>query len=202
MGAVVHMNLPDRPVEPPDRLQALLVQVMAGEESALSALYDATSGRVYGLALRILRDRQLAEDATIEVFTQVWRQSARYDVRRGSVVTWLLILARSRAIDLLRARVRLGHREQALDDTMSFADPRPDPFATSVERERSRTLRKAVDCLPVEQRRAIEVAFFGGLSHSEVAAALGQPLGTVKTRIRRALATLRQMLAAAEERPA
>ncbi len=176
-----------------------LTDAARGDERALGALYDATSRRVYGLALQILRDPALAEEATLDVFTQVWRRAGGYDATRGTPLAYLLTLARTRAIDLLRARSRRAAREDELPAEFAVADPGPDPFAERHDAERADMVRRAVSALPTEQRRAIEAAYFGGLSHSEAAAALGAPLGTVKTRIRDGLTSLRRALNAPHE---
>lgn len=132
------------------------------------------------------------------MFAQVWREAARYDPARGSVTSWLLAIARTRAIDSLRSRRRLREVEQPLEGAPEPAVENRDPEASAVERGRAARARRALGRLPAEQRRAIEIAFFDGLSHTEAAAALGAPLGTVKTRIRAGLGTLRRLL---EEEP-
>ncbi len=182
-----------------DPLRATMLQVAGGDERALSRIYDATSSRVYGLALHILRDAEAAEEATLDAYTQVWRSAASYDAGRGSVIAWILTLARTRSIDLLRSRMRRMDVEASLDSVVDLPDPGPSPEETSVDILNSRKLRVALSALSREQRTAIEAAYFGGLSHSEVALALGQPLGTVKTRIRDGLTTLRRMMAAPPE---
>ena|SRR5437867_2628300 len=186
-------------VPPDDPLGPLVALVAGGSESALGSLYDAASPRVFGLALRILRDRPAAEEATIDVFSQAWRQAGRYDAEKGTVLAWLLNLARSRAIDLLRSRAKQNELETALDGTFDLSDPEPGPERSSLEEERARRVRAAMSTLPSEQRRVLEVVYFSGLSHTEAAEALGQPLGTVKTRIRMGLSALRRALATAQE---
>ncbi|MBI3447432.1 MAG: sigma-70 family RNA polymerase sigma factor [Acidobacteria bacterium] len=183
---------------PPDPLAPLISRIASGSEQALGALYDATSSRVFGLTLKILRDRPAAEEATIDVYAQVWREASRFDLRRGSALAWLLNLARSRAIDIYRSRSRQSGPEEPLVDILHIADPSPGPESASLEMERARNVRAALRSLPPEQRRAVEAAYFSGMSHSEVAEALGEPLGTVKTRIRAALATLRRALVASD----
>jgi RNA polymerase sigma-70 factor (ECF subfamily) len=165
-----------------------------GDEQALELFYDATSARVFGLALQILRDRAAAEDATLEVFTQVWKQAGRYDPSKGGPLGWLLMLARTRAIDLMRSRGRTASREESLQAAISIADGSSGPEATTIEQEDAARVRSALAKLPIEQREALLAAYFAGMSHSEVAKALGQPLGTVKTRIRAGLQQLRRLL--------
>lgn len=179
---------------PQDRLPAIVSRVAAGEEAALGQLYDVTSPKVFGLAYRILREREGAEEVTLDVYAQVWREAARYDPARGSAMSWLLAIARTRAIDSLRSRRSLRELEQPLESAPEPAVGNGDPEASAAERARAARARRALEQLPAEQRRAIETAFFGGLSHTEAAAVLGIPLGTVKTRIRTGLGTLRRLL--------
>lgn len=182
-----------------DPLAGLVGLVASGDEEALGRLYDATRRKVYGLVLRIVREPEAAEEVVLEVYTQVWRRAATYDPDRGSVAGWLLTLARTRAIDALRARARQTDRSVSLRNAGEVPDPGPDPEEASVGAERAGRVRRAVCLLPREQRQAIEVAYFGGLSHTEVAETLGMPLGTVKTRIRTGLSALRRALVASEE---
>ena len=181
-------------------LRALVARLSAGDGAALRDLYAATSARLYGLAQHILGSASAAEDVLLEVYVQVWKQSSRYDPACGSVLAWLCTLTRTRALDAWRARARRARHESALDEHATvLEDLSPGPLDSSVEAEQARVLRRALLALPAEQRRAIEAAFFRGLTHTEVAAALQQPLGTVKTRIRTGLATLRRALAPVEE---
>jgi RNA polymerase sigma-70 factor (ECF subfamily) len=154
---------------------------------------------VFGLALSILRDHHAAQEVTLDVYTRVWEQARRFDAGRGSVEAWMLTLAHHHAIDRLRSRRRQAEREQPLMPEFDFADSRPGPEAATEESDRARRVRQALQSIPEEQRRAILAAYFGGLSHTEVAAALGVPLGTVKTRIRSGLAALRRNLGETEE---
>lgn len=184
-----------------DPLLSLVSRIAEGDETALRALYDAASAQVHGLALAVLRDRASADEVVVEVFSQVWRQAGRYDAARGSVASFLATLARTRAIDLRRARDRAGERTVSfdVDQIGALRDPAPTPDVASHHEERAARVRHALSALPPEQRRAVEAAFFGGLSHTEVAQALGAPLGTVKTRIRAGLASLRRSLHSAHE---
>lgn len=193
--------------EPPeDRRSAadphveLVARVARGDERAFRELYDALSPRAFGLALRILRDRASAEEALVEVFAQVWRQAERFDARKASVATWVLTLARTRSIDLARIEKRRAQRETAVDDALfdGVDDAASGPLLASEHGERAQRVREALWSLPREQRVAVELAFFGGLSHTEVASALRAPLGTVKTRIRTGLSSLRVALAGLE----
>ena len=172
-----------------------LERIVRGDHEGLAALYDRHARPVYSLALRILQDQGEAEDIVQEVFSQAWRQAAQYDASRGAVAAWLFTLARSRAIDRLRAR--RARPERTADDrqTASVIDPRVPPDLQILSAEQVRHVRAALDALPVVQRVAIELAYYEGLTHVEIAERLEQPLGTVKTRIRLALAKLRDVLA-------
>src|SRR5262245_16690284 len=182
-------------------LETLLARMAGGDEPALRELYDRTSRRVYGLALAVLRDGAAAEDVALEVYVQAWRQAGRFDSATGTALAWLSTLARTRAIDAWRARRRLAGRHEPLDaQAEMLVCEAPGPEARGQLAERAARVRTAVDALPPEQRRALQAAFFSGLTHTEVAAALGQPLGTVKTRIRAGLAALRAALADVEGR--
>lgn len=180
-------------------LAALIRRVAAGEETALAELYDRTSSLVHAVARRVLMDQSAAEEITIDVYTQVWRQVANYDESRGSVVSWLSTLARSRAIDRLRSTATHRQRSEALDEVIELVDPNHSPEELSSLSERRRIVQRAMSEITEEQREAIEVAFFQGLTHSEVANKLGQPLGTIKTRIRTGMLRLRELLAPLEE---
>jgi RNA polymerase sigma-70 factor (ECF subfamily) len=185
-----------RATPPEDRLVDSLARVARGEEAALKVVYDALAPRVLGIAQQILRDRAVAEEAVVDVFAQVWRQAGRYDAGKGSPSTWICTLARTRAIDLRRQRQRHLSREADLADSevAAFVDPTESPLRRAVVSDRADVIQSALDDLPGEQRRVVVAAFFGGLSHTEIAAAFGQPLGTVKTRIRSGLAALRSAL--------
>jgi RNA polymerase sigma-70 factor (ECF subfamily) len=165
---------------------ALIARLRAGDENAMADLYDRYSGVVYGVALRVLRDTTAAEDLLQEVFLQLWRRPQSFNADRGRLAPWLAVIARNRAIDVLRKR--------PLEDDISEL-----PIATGVDLEDAAVERLAVDKvrtvlagLPPEQRKALEMAFFEGMTHTEIAAKTGEPLGTVKTRIRSALLALRK----------
>jgi RNA polymerase sigma-70 factor (ECF subfamily) len=178
---------------------ALLLRRMAdGDEAALGVLYDRWVDRVHTVAFWILKDADEAEDVVEETFWQVWRSAARYDASKSSGATWLILIARSRALDRLRAQRRRADwtaapsTAGALLDASAEADTSAGPHTESGDS--SRLLTEAIRALPVEQREALEMAYFAGLSHSEIAARIAQPLGTVKTRIRLAMDKLRQRL--------
>ena len=172
----------------------LIARTGHGEEDAFAALYDATAPVVHGLVLRILGDRAAAEEVTGDVYLQVWRQAVRYDAARGTPVAWLLMLARSRAVDRLRAgAVRAGEREP-LRAAEALPSTRPGPDEDAALAQRRARVSAALAGLPAEQRAPIELAYWAGMSHSEIADALAVPLGTVKTRIRIGMTRLREAL--------
>jgi RNA polymerase sigma-70 factor, ECF subfamily len=171
----------------------LLERMRDGDEDALATLYDLWSDRVHALAMHLLRDARDAEDIVEETFWQAWRGAARYDASRGKVGAWLLTICRSRALDRLRVRKRRPE-DLSLDDAPTAASPQPDAMDAMVTSETGRVVRAALAELPAEQRQALELTYFGGLSQSEIADRTGQPLGTVKTRVRLALVKLREKL--------
>jgi len=174
--------------------ESSLRRLASGDQAAAARLYDRHARPLYSLILRILGNETEAEDVLQEVFAQAFCQASRYDARRGAVAAWLLTIARSRAIDHLRARrtrVEARTGEQTLGE---MPDAQPDAASTMLDEERSRLVRQALGELPMLQRMAIELAYYEGLSHSEIAERLEQPLGTVKTRIRLGLLKLRDVL--------
>ena len=182
--------------------QSLVARLADGDEDALARLYDSTNRIVYGLALRILGEPSSAEEVAMEVYLQVWRTAESYDPQRGTVSSWLVTLVRSRAIDCLRRRkARRAELEDNVDDVVQLSDSRPSPERAVVDAGRAQMLAKAMANLSPDQREAIELAFFSGLSHTEVAAQKGLALGTVKTRIRLGMLRLRKLLGQFEESP-
>jgi RNA polymerase sigma-70 factor (ECF subfamily) len=167
--------------------------VAGGDASALASLYDETCSLVYGIALRVLRNEADAEEVTSDVYSQVWRSAATFDVARGSVNAWLTMLARSRSIDRLRVRAR-ARLEEPLDATVNLAASGETPESASWLGERRAQVRTALKCLSPEQREAIELAYFSGLTQVQLAERLKQPLGTIKTRIRLGMIKLRERL--------
>jgi RNA polymerase sigma-70 factor (ECF subfamily) len=180
-------------------LRGLLGRIAEGEESAIEAFYAATSRRVFGLTLKILGVREAAEEATLDVYTQVWRSAETYDAGRGSPLAWLLTLSRTRAIDHLRSKGKNPSGEDFLEHAAELTDPLAGPADKAGASERALRVREALDMISTEQRQALTAAFFGGLSHSQISSALNLPLGTVKRRIRNGLARLRDLLASHQE---
>ncbi len=180
---------------------ALVVQIAKGNQDALTELYDTTNRMVYGLALRILGNSSSAEEVLLDVYVQVWRTAKSFDPGRGKVTSWLVSMARSRAIDALRSRQARGaNLATSLEDVSELKDPRGGPEGHSVLRSRAQVVQKSLAELPDDQRNAIELAYFSGLTHGEIAARTGLPLGTVKTRIRSGMLRLRELLAPYQER--
>jgi RNA polymerase sigma factor (sigma-70 family) len=169
-------------------------RIVARDEAALAALYDATLSRTYGLVLRIVRRAALAEEVVEDTYFQVWRQAPRFDAQRGKALTWLLAMARSRAIDALRREARFRH--DSLDDEAAPepADAQPAQDELLALATRHADLHQALMALQAQPRQLVALAFFRGLSHEEIASHTDLPLGTVKSQIRRALLTLRQRL--------
>jgi RNA polymerase sigma-70 factor (ECF subfamily) len=168
---------------------ALIARIRAGDQSAMADLYDRYAGVVYGVALRVLASTAAAEDVVQEVFLQLWRNPQAFNSDRGRLAPWLAVIARNRAIDLLRKRPP----EDDIDEM---------PISTGINLEDEASQKLVVDKirgvlggLPQDQRKALEMAFFEGMTHTEIAGKTGDPLGTVKTRIRTGLLALRKVLA-------
>jgi RNA polymerase sigma-70 factor (ECF subfamily) len=176
---------------------SLLARVVKGDQQAFSQLYDHSSTLLFTLALRILGNREEAVDLLQDVYWEVWRKVSRYDVGRGTPVAWLITLTKSRAIDRLRARASRGYQAtNSLEagTAAEVADPGPSPFETQADQELRTAVEAAVAGLPQAQQQAIELAYYEGLSHAEIASRLNQPLGTVKTRIKLGMSRLRDSL--------
>jgi RNA polymerase sigma-70 factor (ECF subfamily) len=171
---------------------------VAGGAESLRELYRTCGGKVMAVALRILGDRAEAEDVVQETFLELWRRSDRYDAARASPTTWAIVVARSRAIDRHRARASAARAVAARETEPPPDPPALEPVEARQERER---VRDALSTLPAEQREAVELAFFEGLTHREIAGRTGQPLGTVKSRVRAAMEKLAQRLALREGAP-
>lgn len=182
----------------------LMIRVRAGDDRALSDLYDRHAALVFNLAQAIVGNPQDAEEVTEDVFVQVWTGGDRFDPDRGALRAWLAVIARTRALDLVRARGRRrsAHERAASSDEEGLATPLSESDATDtlVLRSELRTaLDRALNVLNADQRRAIELAYFVGLTQSEIAERLAEPLGTVKTRIRDGMIRLRDAFAGGGE---
>jgi RNA polymerase sigma-70 factor (ECF subfamily) len=182
----------------------LLAAMASGDEAAATALYDRHSATLMAVAFRLIRERADAESVVLESFTQAWRDAARFDASRGSVISWLLTIARTRSLDLLRSSARAARRAGGdLDEVPSEILTAPasagDPGYDFDHGERQRAVAAALGQIPDNQSSAYEHAFFDGLSHSEIAERLSEPLGTIKTRIRLGMLKLRDALGAFRE---
>ena len=176
-----------------NELVTLIKGVVDQDQHAMARLYDATSRVVYGLVLRIVGDASAAEEVLLDVYMQVWRQASRYSEDRGSPMAWLTTIARSRALDRLRAGSQDRQRSQPLELVGHQATSVGADDAVMAS-ELQKFIHRALDTLSPEQREVIELAYYRGLSHREIALELGQPLGTVKTRTRLGMIKLREML--------
>lgn len=176
------------------QLTTWIEAIVDHDERALAALYDATFSRVFGLVQRIVRNAAMAEEVVEDAYFQVWRQAVRFDPARGKPLTWLLAMARSRAIDALRREARFQHEAMGDDETPDLAsEAAPVDELLDLARHRS-DLHQALMLLGAQPRQLVSMAFFRGLSHEEIAEQTQLPLGTVKSQIRRALLSLRQVL--------
>jgi RNA polymerase sigma-70 factor, ECF subfamily len=179
--------------------QEMIARIGRRDQSAFSALYDRLSGPLYSLAMKMLGDPAEAQDALQDVFLQIWSRARTYDPEQSSVFSWTVLLTRSRVIDRLRARgrrsrVMVASTEDSSTTVAGDASTVESAADTAEKNDEAARVRYVLNNLPSEQREAIELAFFEHLSHHEIAARLGQPLGTVKARIRRGLLKLRERL--------
>jgi RNA polymerase sigma-70 factor (ECF subfamily) len=191
------ISLPAVPAAPVrnSNLAQLVERMAQGHQEALSQFFDDTSPLVNGLLLRMLEHREDAEEVLLDVYMKAWKYAAAYSEKRGSIQSWLVTMARSAAIDRIRQR-RAQPKTQPFEPESS-----PEPVATegspeeqSSGKEQRNRMQQVLNELPAEQREALELAFFGGLTHAELSERLGQPLGTVKSRIRMGLTRLRTLL--------
>lgn len=177
----------------------LVERAAAGDERAIGLLYDRYGQVLYAVAYRITGERADAEEVVVDAFAQAWREAPRFEASRGSVAGWLTVIARSRALDLVRARARRERITTAAASDRSggplaMGDWRHDPSSGVDHSERRRQVRAALQALTPPQRQAIELAYFEGLSQSEIAERLREPLGTIKTRVRLGMEKLRESL--------
>lgn len=197
MPAVPPSRAPDDDpaASPPvgDDLAALLRRCSRGDEQAFATLYDATSSRVHGLVLRVVRDPDQAQEVTQETYLQIWRTSARFEAARGTALNWMLMLAHRRAVDRVRSAEAAQQRERTYSSSTQQRDVDSTVEQAHADLEHAR-VRAALASLTDLQRQAVELAYFGGYTHTEVARLLDLPLGTAKTRIRDALIRLRDAM--------
>jgi RNA polymerase sigma-70 factor, ECF subfamily len=177
----------------------LIARAAGGDERAMAELYDRYGQVLYAVAYRIVSQRADAEDVVLDTFAQAWREAARFEAARGSVAGWLTTIARSRALDLVRARSRRERitataAAERPDSSPAMGGWRADPSSGVDHAERRKQVQLALEALSPPQRRAIELAFFEGLSQSEIAERLQEPLGTIKTRVRLGMQKLRECL--------
>jgi RNA polymerase sigma-70 factor, ECF subfamily len=188
-----------QPPEDRERVDGRLMQRIAeGDRLALGELYDRFSGPLYGTALRVVRDPAEAQDVVHDAFVTLWQKSSGFDSTRGTPFSWMVTLVRNRAIDRVRMRRRRAEllAESAPSDLgMDGSSGVASASESAATGDEARAVREAVATLPLEQQRAVELAFFGGLTQEEIARKLNEPLGTVKARIRRGLLKLRDLLA-------
>lgn len=184
-------------------LDVLLVgRIRCGDERALVSLYDRWVHAVYSVASHLLRDSRDAEEIVEQVFARIWREAERYDPERGSIGAWIVVIARSQSLSRLRDNTRRARNDELRIDHL-VNDPSastPSPLLEAETNERQEIVRRAVSRLPAEQQHVVRLTFFDGLSQTEIASALGLPLGTVKTRVRLAFLKLRGSLAGLRER--
>jgi RNA polymerase sigma-70 factor (ECF subfamily) len=173
----------------------LIAKTSRGDQEAFSRLYDQSSPQIYGLILRMINHPQVAEEVTMDVYVQVWKQAQSYDVNRGTPMGWLVAIARTRAIDQLRSGKLKRTSMTGMEEIARVASDRATPEEQSSARQRAEIVREALASLPFEQRQSLILAYFDGYSQSEISAKLGLPLGTIKTRIRLGMMKLRDVLA-------
>jgi RNA polymerase sigma-70 factor (ECF subfamily) len=166
-----------------------------GDPRAFELLYDRHGGAAFSLAYRMVGDRVTAEDVAQEAFLSIWRSRMRYDSSRGSVRTWVLGIVHNRGIDALRRGALHDRRKEKLEGIENRHEARERTDVEAARREEARSVRTALDTLPADQRRTIELAYFGGFSHSQIAELLDEPVGTIKGRMRLGLEKLRNQLA-------
>jgi len=180
-------------MSPQERDLECLLRLQSRDPSGLETLYDAYGAQLYAIVVRIVRDAAEAEDVLQEAWAQVWKSAASYDAQRGTVGAWLMTVARSRALDRYRAAASRGRALDQAETVMAPPGAAPDPAAQTEQAQLGQHMRAALAQLPGEQRQVLELAYWGGLSQSEIAAQLGRPLGTVKSWTRQGLLRLREL---------
>jgi RNA polymerase sigma-70 factor (ECF subfamily) len=200
LGEVLYAN-PSRALVSETEWVALVECIAGGDQAALHALYERAHRVVFTLSMRIVANRETAEEVTLDVFHDVWRRARQYDAADGTVLGWIMNQARSRAIDRLRFEQRQKRVRPETGEALPAAGGAVDPDSVIAFEQQRQALRTALDVLTPDERHAIEAAYFSELTYAEVATQSNQPLGTIKTRIRSGLQKLRQALAAAGQRP-
>jgi RNA polymerase sigma-70 factor, ECF subfamily len=188
-----------RPARTAADLAGLLRQSARGDEAAFAQLYDATSARVYGLAVRVVRDPAQAQEVTQEGYLEVWRTAARFDSEKGSAISWLMTIVHRKAVDRVRSAEAASRRDAAYHDANQTVEHDSTAAAAEASLE-ARRVRTALSGLTQVQREAITLAYYGGYTHTQVATMLDLPVGTAKTRIRDGLIRLRDALGVGGER--
>lgn len=200
--AGISLSLPEEQkraarAEQEQQLGKLMYAIAQGDQDAFTTFYDQTHRLVFGLALRIVRNRETAEEVTTDIYMQVWRQAANFELRRGTALSWLMTIARTRSIDRLRSAAYLRQETEPLDTVVQYAALGDSPEKMTIYAERGQLVRHALAQLTPEQRALIEAAYFEGLSQSELAEQFALPLGTVKTRVRAGMMLLKKHFSAA-----
>lgn len=192
--ARMYANLPPAETLQNVLLTELIQRIADGDEAALGRFYDATLSRVYGLAMKITGRRELAEEVSVETFWQVWREASRFDAQRGEPLAWLMVMARSRALDALRRLDRASSCAEPEIHLECAASPDGSPLDLLLQTERDTGLGQALATLSPIQRQLVALAFYKDLSHQEISDRTGLPLGTVKSHLKRAQDALRTAL--------
>jgi RNA polymerase sigma factor (sigma-70 family) len=172
----------------------LLERITAKDQTALSTLYDRYARIIYTLAYRVLGSVEESEEVVLDVFNQVWRIAGSYSAQKGRVDAWLFMLTRCRALDRLRGLARSAKAVTASEEVAKLRSQIDTPEENAILLERSTLVKSALDCLPEEQRQVLELAYYKGMTHTQIALATGKSLGTIKTRIRLGLNKLREAL--------
>lgn len=183
-----------------ERDRELMARIKARDSSALSELYDHYNRLLFGLILSVLKKREEAEDILQEVFTKIWQQAEKFDLEKGTVYTWIVTLARNKSIDRLRSKVYKEQKKQStsLDNEDVFHplySDESDPLENTILTDRAKKVHEALNQISEKQRKVLQVAYFSGMSQSEISQEYNIPLGTVKTRMRDGMIKLRELLA-------
>lgn len=175
-----------------EKLEELLQAAAKGDKTAFRAVYDATSAKLYGVAVRILKRADLAEDVMQDAYLKIWDAAPNYSPELGSAVGWMVAITRNRAIDVLRKRVEVRVDDE--DERSEQADDAPDPYTLTVQSSELKALLGCMESLSAQQRQCLLMAYYYGYTHEEIAARMGKPVGTIKSWIRRSLARVQECL--------